>query len=62
MKVGDLVRLAHPYASNAAGRSLIATVIEVGVYCGFKNTKVFWAHNGHTSTEQSKHLVKIEKS
>ena len=61
MKVGDIVRFAHPF-SNTAGRSMIGTVIEVGVYAGRKNTKVFWAHNGHISTEKCKHLEKIEKS
>ena len=59
MKVGDLVRWAHP---QSADRSMIATVIEVGVYVGRKNTKVLWVRTGEISPEKCKHLEKIEKS
>ena len=41
---------------------MIATVIEVGIYVGRKNTKVFWVRTGEISTEKCKHLEKIEKS
>ncbi len=60
MKVGDLVKFADLY-TNTAGRTFIGTVIEVGVYVGRKNIKVFWARNGHTSTEMSKHLEVISE-
>ena len=61
MKVGDLVRFG-PLHTDAAGRTFVGTVIEVGVYVGRKNVKIFWARNGHISTEMSLHLEVVSES
>ena len=55
MKVGDLVRFS-PLHTNASGRTFVGTVIEVGVYVGRKDIKVFLSRIGHVSTEMCSHL------